>query len=223
MKKLRYFVQALVIFAFAGNAFAGFTTFDFDHSSVTAYPTGNHSSSHASAYMTNHYGSDVTVRYGVIGSDSSFNNTQFLTTVNSNYSYANIYFANAQFDTISFDWALFNPSANSYFMYTAYDVNNNIIDQQELSASSTSSSTYSKEYSSAISNIWFGGEGVDGIGIDNLTMRTYVAPQLSPIQYPEDEFDEGSQGPPTVPAPGALLLGSLGTIMVGWLRKRHQL
>ena len=155
-----------------------------------------------SAYMTAKYGSSVTVDGVFVAKDNAFNPTYFISTYANTGGDFTITFDVAPIDSASFDWYVFDATYGADFVCKAYDEYGNMVD---------SAAYYCDDYSGGYSDVitfdtpvktlYFSNAGFHDIAIDNLKVN----------------------GGSTIPAPGAVLLGSIGAGLVGWLRRRRSL
>jgi hypothetical protein len=187
-------------------------TFDFD--TLNPYPgppAGYDIASDISDYMTDLWGSTVTIPDppGAVIRDDGWasNGTNYMTTFlapdyTSNY-YMEILFVDVPIVSMSFDWVVLDAPyldpAEATFEYVAYDKDDVLVDSDFITANVNEEGTLIGDFGGAlVTRLYFSNEGHHDIAIDNLA----VAP---------------------VPAPSAILLGSLGAGIVGWLRRRRTL
>lgn len=164
-----------------------------------------------SQYMSNLYGSKVVVDDAVVWQGDGFGTTKYITTLNpcnpfwdGNFE---IKFREEGVRCVSFDWFVFDDTSGADFTFKAYDANGNKIWQwnAELAGEScrnqTGGGTYCADFGGLVATrLYFSNAGVHDVGIDNLRVNWCV-----------------------IPAPGAVLLGSIGIGLVGWLRRRESL
>lgn len=154
-----------------------------------------------SSYMTSKYGSNVKTNGVYVSSDDNFNKTLFISTYKNTSGDFDIMFDKA-IDSASFDWFVFDATSGADFRYKAYDENGNLIDSlTEYCSTNSGGASGLREYKTPVAHLWFSNSGVHDIGIDNLTVS----------------------GGNVIPAPGAVLLSSIGVSIVGWLRRRKTL
>ncbi len=165
-----------------------------------------------SQYMTNLYGSKVVVDDAIVWQGDGFGTTKYITTLSlscdalwdGNF---DIKFKEEGVKCVCFDWFVFDDTSGADFTFKAYDASGVKIWEwnAELAGQScrnqTGGGTYCTDFGGlTATRLFFSNAGIHDVGIDNLKVNWCV-----------------------IPAPGAVLLGSLGIGMVGWLRRRASL
>lgn len=174
------------------------TTFTFDD----GYLVFADKDPEISSYMTDIYGSAMTVEGAYVGSDDNFNTTLFISTYTNNSGTFDIWFEDAPIGAASFDWFVFEATDGADFKCVAYDAQNNIVDVFfEYTEENAGGSSGLIMFDSPVTHLWFTNSGFHDVGIDNLTVG----------------------GGTAAPSPSAILLGSIGVSIVGWLRRRQLL
>jgi len=162
-------------------------------------------------YMTNLYGSKVVVDDAVVWKGDGFGTTKYITTLNwcnplwdGNF---DIRFREEGVKCVSFDWFVFDDTSSYDFTFKAFDASGRKIWEwnAELAGQScrnqAGGGTYFANFGGlTATRLYFSDAGVHDIGIDNLRVNWCV-----------------------IPAPGAVMLGSIGIAIVGWLRRRTSL
>jgi len=184
------------------------TTFDFDSN----LRVGSGADS-LSAYMTNRYGSSVKVSncfMGLIddakvGRGGGFNDSQYIYAPFGSGGDFEISFEKAPINSVSFDWFVFNDTRGPDFTFIAYDAQGNVTKRFDTeidndsdcfwNRNSSGGGTFGYKFDTQVSKLYFSNHHLHDIGVDNLTVGA-------------------------VPAPAAILLGSIGVCAVGWLRRR---
>ena len=171
------------------------TTFTFDD----GYLTFADKDADISSYMTDLYGSTVTTLGAYVDSDDTFNTSLFLSTYTNNSGAIDIWFDDP-IGAASFDWFVFEATDGAAFKCVAYDAHNNIVDIfYEYTEMNVGGSSGLIMFDSPVTHLWFTNSGFHDIGIDNLQVG----------------------GGHVAPSPSAVLLGSIGVSIVGWLRRRR--
>ena len=166
-----------------------------------------------STYMTSVYGSSVTVSNSFagliddakVGKGGSFNGSQYIYAPFGSGGDFEISFAETPIHYVAFDWFVFNDTAGSDFTFIAYDAQGNIIKRFDtevdnnpdgiLSRNSSGGGTFEYKFDTEVSKLYFSNHHLHDIAVDNLTVGA-------------------------VPAPAAIILGSVGVCVIGWLRRR---
>ena len=166
-------------------------TFTFDPLSTGA------SNAAINNYMSTVYGSQVTTQSAHVYTGDGFNNTQYLTTKPSP-GYIDIWFTQP-ISSMSFQGYVFEATPGADFSYSAFDASNNLVDSASWNPGTGGQGSYSSgAYGSPVTHLRFSNSGMHDIGIDNLVVTGKA-----------------------IPAPGAMLLGSIGIAFTGWLRRRR--
>ena len=156
-----------------------------------------------SAYMTAKYGSSVTASGVFVAKDAVFNPTYFISTFSNTGGDFTITFDAAPIDSASFDWYVFDATYGADFAFKAYDEYGNMVDSTAYYCTDYSGGYCDTiTFSAPVKTLYFSNEGFHDIAIDNLKVN-------------------GGAG--VIPAPAAVLLGSIGAGLVGWLRRRRSL
>lgn len=194
MKKL-IFIAVLAI-CMVGVAQAN-VTFNFDDVAVGA------STAQIEAYMEGLYGSDITVDYASVGNDWAALGTgsdHYIYDSDSGQHMFRISFNVVPITSVSFDWA----REDDPFFAVADGAEGAPFfkDEGGPGGGSNNGTLATYTFASPVTRLLFRDGGNGRIGIDNLTV-TYTTG--------------------VIPAPGAILLGSIGVALVGWLRRRRAL
>ena len=193
MKKLVF--GTIIAICMVGIVQARTTMFTFDDGTL-AYVDKDDK---ISEYMTWKYGSTVTSNGAFVAKDPAFNDTFFLSNYHTGTSFEIIF--DQAIPSASFDWFVFESGEGSDFKYIAYDASGNVVDWfVEYTNDNIGGTSGLREYSTPVSRLYFSNDGFHDIAIDNL---------------------EVGGGNSAIPAPGAILLASMGVGVVGWLRRRR--
>ena len=190
-------LATILTICFVGVVHAG-ATFTFDDGGLSFADKD----AAVSTYMTAKYGSTVTTNGVFAAKNPVFNPTMFISTYVGYGGAFEISF-DVPVDSASFDWFVFEATAGADFKYMAYDQDGNLVDWfTQYCGSNSGGESGLLEYSTPVARLWFSNEGFHDVGIDNLKVGGGTAP---------------------IPAPGAILLGTVGVSIVGWLRRRRVL
>lgn len=193
MKKLG---STIILTIFIVGSAQASTTFTFDD----GYLSFADKDAQIGSYMTNLYGSTVSTLGAYVDSDDNFNTSLFLSTYTNNTGTIDVWFEDAPIGAASFDWFVFEATDGADFKCVAYDAHNNIVDifyqHTEMNVGGSSGLIV---YDVPVTHLWFSNSGFHDIGVDN--------------------FQVG--GGHAAPSPSAILLGSIGVSIVGWLRRRR--
>ncbi len=158
-----------------------------------------------SQYMTAVYGSSVTVDGVFVAKDTDFNPTYFISTFTNPGGDFTISFDSKPIYSASFDWYVFEVTEGADFQCIAYDEYGNVVDMATYDAGTDpGGSSGPMLYGTGVTTLYFSNSSFHDIGIDKLVVGS----------------GGGGSG---IPGPGALILGSMGAGLVGWLRRRRSL
>jgi hypothetical protein len=186
----------LVAVLAVGSAHAGDTLFTFDDGFL-ASGSGDIG---VSLYMSQKAGSPVIVNGAEAHSGSGFGDDLYLWTRFQVINPGNIrIFLTEPVNYVSFDGYVFDATGGADFTFTAYDQNGDVVHQASWNAGVGGIGSYETGMlPTYVYQLNFSDHGRHDIGIDNLRLAT-------------------------IPAPAALMLGSLGMGLVGYLRRRKAL
>lgn len=192
MKKLVF--ATIITVCMAGLVQAGTTMFTFDDGGLVNVDKDDK----ISDYMTSKYGSNVTSSGAFVAKDPLFNNTFYISNYHTGTSFEIVF--DEAITSASFDWFVFEAGDGSDFKYIAYDAGDNVVDWfVEYTNDNIGGVSGLREYATPVTRLFFSNDGFHDIAIDNLAVGSNYS---------------------AIPAPGAILLASLGVGIVGWLRRR---